>query len=579
MAYKVVAEYTFIVKRIILSLLAIVLFTAVLPARSRRTKAVPLAEPQAQPSLSLPEQRLFDSLYFEALSLELLGRSGEAMEHVNKALEVNPNSAPALFFRSRQYASRKQYVEALDDANKALEIDTTNVWYATEAAHLWMQRGAFQKALLVYESLHRQHPQHVQTLYRLADLYYRVDSLPQLVKILDEIEVIDGINPDLTMQKFYMLKQMGRQAEGFEAVEKVIARYPFQIDYRIQLGDLLMQDGQMQRAKKVYDEAARLDPDNAYVWVAQSNYFSVMGDQLSADTLVNSALVHPNLDIDTKIEILTEYLKNTLRKIAKEKQEAQDTTAIEIEGVDELFNTVAAMHPTAPEVYDLHASYLNVVNKDSLAAVQERFAVDLRPSESNYWVRLLDYISMSGDMQALKQCGQEAYQRHPAEPMVYSSIAFAYYNENQLDSVIYWYKKGIENISTKDVNALSTLYGALGDIYSQQDSMSACFECYDLALKYNDRNYVVLNNYAYYLSTCENANLEKAERMAAKVVQQYPNNPTYLDTYAWIFYLQGNYMLAKFYQQRAIELSGEGVEGTLKEHWDKILEAADGKKE
>jgi len=561
-------------KRIQLILLILVLLPGLLLARRKREKTDTVVVETAVPSLSLPEQRLFDSLYFDALSLKLLGKDEEAFQRINQALEVDPHSAPALYFRSRQYGARKQFVEALDDASRAAEIDTTNVWYVGGAAQLWAQRGANQKAVEVYESLHRQHPTHAQTLYHLADLYYRVDSLSKLIDILGEIEEIDGINPNITMQKFYMLQQMGRLDEGFEEVEKVVARFPFDVQYRIQLGDLQMQNGMLQKAKKTYDEAAKIDPDNAYVWVAQSNYYSVMGDQSSADTLVNAALVHPNLDIETKIKILTEYLKTTLRKIAKEKQEKQDTTAFEIPGVDELFTTVATMHPTAPEVYDLHASYLDVVGSDSLAAVQQRFAVDLRPSDTDYWAKLLNYAARARDFEAVLRYGQEAMAIHPSEAEIYTTAAYAYHCWEKPDSVAYWYQKGIENVDPKEVNLISQLYGLLGDTYYEMDRKAESYECYEQAIKYNPNNYSVLNHYAYFLTMEEGADLVKAERMAAKVVQQYPDNPTYIDTYAWIFYLQGNYMLAKFYQQRAIELSGENPSEELVEHWEKICVAA-----
>jgi tetratricopeptide (TPR) repeat protein len=41
--------------------------------------------------------------------------------------------------------------------------------------------------------------------------------------------------------------------------------------------------------------------------------------------------------------------------------------------------------------------------------------------------------------------------------------------------------------------------------------------------------------------------------MSAKTVNAEPNNSTYLDTYAWIFYKQGNYNLAKIYITKAVD--------------------------
>ncbi|MDO4497086.1 MAG: tetratricopeptide repeat protein [Bacteroidales bacterium] len=561
-------------KRIFLILLILALLPGALLAR--RKKATTLETPVSQlalPALSLSEQRMFDSLYFDALKLELMGKPEEALVQMNKALEVNPNSAPALYFRSRQKAEHRQMEEALSDALLAAQIDTSNVWYGTAAAQLMAQRGEWKRAIDIYESLRRQHPDDTDPLYHLIELYYRVDSLPKVIEVLDKIEQTDGINPALMMQKFYMLQDMGRVDEGFEELTKVVNRYPFDIQYRIQLGDLQMQNGRLQEAKKTYDEAAKIDPDNAYVWVAQSNYYSVMGDQQAADTLVSAALVHPTLDVETKKEILTEYLKSTLRKVAKEKRQAKDTTAIiALPGADELFTKVVTMHPTAPEFYDLHAEYLAVVGQDSLAMVQEKFAVDLRPKEEKYWSRLLAHAAIAKKYKELIAYGKEAVKMHPQVVDIYTTVGYAYHQLGQKERVVEWYQKGIDNIAPTEVNMISQLYGLLGDTYHELGNQAKCYENYEQALKYNERNYVVLNNYAYFLTMEENGDLLKAERMAAQVVQQYPDNATYLDTYAWIFYLQGNYMLAKFYQQKALENAGETPDETLVDHMNKIKE-------
>ena len=60
--------------------------------------------------------------------------------------------------------------------------------------------------------------------------------------------------------------------------------------------------------------------------------------------------------------------------------------------------------------------------------------------------------------------------------------------------------------------------------------------------------------------------------MSAKTIEKEPKNSTYLDTYAWIFYQQGNYSLAKFYIERAIDNLKEKQEsGVILEHYGDIL--------
>jgi Tfp pilus assembly protein PilF len=131
----------------------------------------------------------------------------------------------------------------------------------------------------------------------------------------------------------------------------------------------------------------------------------------------------------------------------------------------------------------------------------------------------------------------------------------------------------------------------VGDIYHQMGENDKAYAAYDEALRLNDKNVGVLNNYSYFLSV-ENRDLSKAERMAGQVVKLEPNNPTYLDTYAWIYFRQGNYMLAKFYMESALSKSDEpnsdllehygdilfmdGYEEQALEQWQKALEVAKG---
>ena len=49
-----------------------------------------------------------------------------------------------------------------------------------------------------------------------------------------------------------------------------------------------------------------------------------------------------------------------------------------------------------------------------------------------------------------------------------------------------------------------------------------------------------LNNYAYFLSL-KSEQLDKAEEMSYRAVRAEPKNSTYLDTYAWIMFMQGKY--------------------------------------
>ena len=89
------------------------------------------------------------------------------------------------------------------------------------------------------------------------------------------------------------------------------------------------------------------------------------------------------------------------------------------------------------------------------------------------------------------------------------------------------------------------------------------------ALKYNENNAPVLNNYSYFL-TLDKKDLKKAERMAAQCIKLEPDNATYLDTYAWVFFVQGNYTLAKIYIENALS-KDKTNSAELVDHYGDIL--------
>jgi tetratricopeptide (TPR) repeat protein len=89
-------------------------------------------------------------------------------------------------------------------------------------------------------------------------------------------------------------------------------------------------------------------------------------------------------------------------------------------------------------------------------------------------------------------------------------------------------------------------------------------------LEINPNNYMVLNNYAYYLSL-KNQNLDLALKYSKKVIEKYPDNSIYVDTYAWILYLKGQHKEAKQAMDKVISTKSSWSEDMLM-HYKKICE-------
>lgn len=116
----------------------------------------------------------------------------------------------------------------------------------------------------------------------------------------------------------------------------------------------------------------------------------------------------------------------------------------------------------------------------------------------------------------------------------------------------------------------------LGDLYHQAGNNEKAFQYYDSCLVYKPDDPMVLNNYAYYLSLLQQ-NLDVAEKMSRRSNELEPDNPTYLDTLAWVLYQQGHYAEAKEVMDRVVLLmKPEDLEQSadVKEHIEQINKKA-----
>jgi len=193
----------------------------------------------------------------------------------------------------------------------------------------------------------------------------------------------------------------------------------------------------------------------------------------------------------------------------------------------------------------------------------------MEPENIAAWQQLLQLALQTEDLDEVIRVCLKCIELFPDSPEYYFYLGIGYHQKKEYQQALEAYARGIENIPGDNLPLMSDFYGQIGDVYYQMDQLDKAFESYDEAIKYNENNIMVLNNYAYFLSLAKK-DLDKAERMSAQTIRKEPENSTYLDTYAWIYFVQGNYTLAKIYIERAI--SNDKTDSTeLLDHYGDIL--------
>ena len=154
-------------------------------------------------------------------------------------------------------------------------------------------------------------------------------------------------------------------------------------------------------------------------------------------------------------------------------------------------------------------------------------------------------------------------QYNPEEMAFYYFMGWSYFQKGDSDAALDAFRRGVSEINSQsDPDIASDFYAMMGDILHQKGNCVEAFAAYDSCLQWKSDNIYCLNNYAYYLSE-EGENLQKAEQMSYKTIKSEPKNSTFLDTYAWILFMEQRYAEAKIYIDQAIQNDTDSVKSAV----------------
>lgn len=507
--------------------------------------------------LSPEQQRKFDYFYYEAANLKNAGKYDAAYDLFSYCLSLDTASSPVLYELAMFQLQRNRPEKAVEMLKSAVAHSDDNFTYRMTLAGLYRNLGMYGEASDSYEELVKRYPDKSELNYYLADALTQEGEIGAAIDAYNVLESTMGMNETLSLQKFKLYQTLKQPDKAFEEIEKLANKYPMNARYRLLMGDLHLENEETEKALACYQKAHEIDPDDPRYIVSMANYYDQTGDKEAAEQEIRDALVNEKLDVETKVGILSRYVQRL--------QQTQQG----IENANSLFQTLLDQHPEDTELKLMYGSLLMAQQKEEEAKFQFQLVTEMEPSNEGAWQQLLN-ISLKGeDIPEVIRICTRCKELFPEAPEYYFYLGIGYYMQEKYQESLDTYYAGLKIIPEGNGVVKSNFYGQIGDLYYQMEKMDEAYKAYDVALKYNENNAPVLNNYSYFL-TLDRKDLKKAERMAAQCIKLEPDNATYLDTYAWVFFVQGNYTLAKIYIENALS-KDKTNSAELVDHYGDIL--------
>ena len=492
-------------------------------------------------------------LFTDATKHALFGNYKNAITLYNACIDLKPKQAAPYYQLSSIYLRIKEVDIATSYAEKAVSLDSMNIWYLIQLANIYQFQSSYEKAINTYERLLRIKDDD-EISYNLAILYEKAGRDENALKILKKLGKDNRDSREILLMQHNLYNNLRKYDSAIYKLELITKYFPEDMSGYGMLAEYLNEIGRKNYAKRVYRTMMKKDSTNGLVMLSFGEFYLRNALLDSAFVLFNKAFCCSDLEIKDKISFIVGYINN--RDFITQHSDYVIKLLNEIDKKQRKFGYYAAK-----------ADIFINLEKYNVA----KFLLDsaLTYEKNNYllWEQTLLINSYLGNYNDVIKISTECLNYFKDKPNVYFYRADAYRNiknDNKaledIDTILS--EKTEKKIKIQTLNLAAEIYRSKSEFH-KSDS------CFEEILKIDENNLMIRNNFAYYLSL-RGEKLNKAEELSKLTIEKEPNNSTYLDTYGWILYKKGEYNKAKSYIEAAIRNGAYNNDEVL-EHYGDIM--------
>ncbi|MFQ3576518.1 MAG: tetratricopeptide repeat protein, partial [Cytophagales bacterium] len=437
--------------------------------------------------------------------------------------------------------------------NKALHLNDNIKHFYLLLTEIYSKQGKFNESVKVYQQLLKKVPKTDGYLYNLAEAQIYDRKYDDAIKTLNQIEKLFGKSDEISKQKQRLYMFLNKTDEAINEAKSLVEANPNEPQHKTALAELLLSLNKKNEAFLLLEKVSQENPDDAYAHLMLYEYYKNTNQPDLAYKSLNKAF-GKSLSIDNKVSIVLSLMSDA------EKSEEKRKLLIE------LTQKIVDQHPNEAKSHSILGDVFLIANENEKALSSFKNAINLDASKNKIWQKI---ITMSADMKQIDSMvvySEKAIELFPNDPLLwYFKGTGKFLNKDYREAA-----KALEfgkKLSSKEERLNSQFLSQLGDVYHNLNEHKKSDEAFGEVLKRDSNNAHVLNNYSYFLSL-RKENLETAERLSLKLIHLYPNNPTYLDTYAWVLYSMKKYKKAKEALSNVIDLTNNAI---ILEHYGDIL--------
>ena len=487
--------------------------------------------------------RDYQYVLIEAVKQKNIGNLSEAIKLYSLVIKDQPDCAVAYYEAGSIYLGTNQLELARKNLSKAYELDPENEWYTIAYLNSLGALEEFEEAVDILKDKIKEDPEKTEWEFKLALSYFNMGKSGKAIKTLERIEKEKGLSEKITLLKASIYESEEEYSLAKTEIEKVMLIFPEAIQFRVVAAELCLKSGDEDAAAGYYLEILDVDSMNIFALTNLTDYYRQKGDFKNSYIYLAKSFSSTQIEMDRKMAILSYYLSEEDHII---NYSSELSTVIE---------TFAETHPEESDISLLAADFYIQSQDYSRAYFHLKKYLELQKGSYNIYMQTIMLANAASLNEELVFISSKALEQYPDSADIRFFMGIGFYQSNEFEALIDNFD-GISKDRYSSREYASQAQMLTAEAYYRIDNYERSDSLFESLIREEPDNYMLLNNYSYYLAEREEK-LEKAKEWSSDVVKNNPENATFLDTYAWVLYKLESFEEAEKYILNALDKGGE----------------------
>ncbi len=505
-----------------------------------------------------PNSQDYQHALIEAVKQKNFGQLAEAVRLYNKIIKEKPDCDVAYFEAGSIYLMTNQLDLARRSLSMAYSLDPDNQWYTLAYINALGASEAFDDAVDILKEKRKKDHENVEWDYQLASIYFAMGKWSKSIKTLEKIEKERGFSEKITLLKASVYESEEKYDMAREEIEKVMLIFPEAIQFRIVAAELCMKSGEEAAAAGYYQEILEVDSMNIFALTNLTDFYRKQEDFGKSLEYLAKSFSSKQIDVKRKMAILSYYL-------SEEKYTTNYSS--ELSKVIEEFTNV---HPDESDLRLIAADFYIQTRIYDQAYYHLKHYLEANRGTYNIYMQTIMLANASSLDDELVAISSKALEMFPDSADVKFFRGIGLYQKEEFEKLIGNFEEvSWDQFSNQEYASQAKMLVA--EAYYRTEEFTLSDSLFESLIRDDPENYMVLNNYSYYLAE-RGEQLNRAREWSHIAVKNNPENATFLDTYAWVLYKLEAYEEAEKFILNALETGGDS-DPEVNEHAGDIQQA------